>query len=85
MLNETPVVFHNGSNYDYHFIIKELANEFDGKFECLWENTEKYKIFSIPIEIEVTKINEEGNEGVVTISEKVQFIDIARLTATSTA
>ena len=46
---------------------------------------EKYKFFSIPIEIEVTKINEEGNEGVVTISEKVQFIDIARLTATSTA
>ena len=27
---ESPVVFHNGSNYDYHFIIKELANEFEG-------------------------------------------------------
>ena len=27
--NEILVVFHNGSNYDYHFIIKELANEFD--------------------------------------------------------
>ena len=24
--NEIPVVFHNGSNYDYHFIVKELAN-----------------------------------------------------------
>ena len=23
-----PTVFHNGSNYDYHFIIKQLAEEF---------------------------------------------------------
>ena len=22
------IVFHNGSNYDYHFIIKELAEKF---------------------------------------------------------
>ena len=22
---EIPIVFHNGSNYDYHFMIKELA------------------------------------------------------------
>ena len=35
-----PVIFHNGSTYDYHFIIKELAREFDGNFECLGENTE---------------------------------------------
>ena len=27
--NEIPVVFHNGSNHAYHFIIKELENEFD--------------------------------------------------------
>ena len=27
-----PVIFHNGSTYDYHFIINELACEFDGKF-----------------------------------------------------
>ena len=33
MPNEIPVVFHNGSNHDYHFIIKELANDFQGKFE----------------------------------------------------
>ena len=32
---EIPVVFHNGSTYDYHFIIKELAEESEGEFECL--------------------------------------------------
>ena len=37
---ELPVVFHNGSTYDYRFIIKELAEEFEGEFECLGENTE---------------------------------------------
>ena len=26
--NEIPVVFYNGSNYDHHFIIKELAKNF---------------------------------------------------------
>ena len=46
---EIPVVFHNGSTYDYHFIIKELAEEFEGEFECLGENTEKYITFSVPI------------------------------------
>ena len=25
---EIPVVFHNGSTYDYHFIIKQLVEEF---------------------------------------------------------
>ena len=30
--NETPVIFHNSSNYGYHFIIKELAKEFEGEF-----------------------------------------------------
>ena len=75
MPNEIPVIFDNGSNYDYHFMIKELANEFDGKFECLGENTEKYKKFSIPIEKEVTKIDNDRNESVKTISFKVKFID----------
>ena len=27
---EIPVVFHSGFTYDYHFIIKELAEEFEG-------------------------------------------------------
>ena len=39
VLNQIPVVFHNDSDYDYHFIIKELAKEFERKFECLEENT----------------------------------------------
>ena len=39
---EIPIVFHNGSTYDYHFIIKELVKEFEGNFECLGENTDKY-------------------------------------------
>ena len=30
-----PIVFHNGSNYDYHFIIKDLAEEFKKQFTCL--------------------------------------------------
>ena len=36
-----PIVFHNGSTYDYHFLIKKLAGEFKGDFECLRENTKK--------------------------------------------
>ena len=42
------------------------------------ENTEKCKTFSIPIEKEVTKIDKDGNESVVTISYKIKFIDSAR-------
>ena len=45
-----PAVFHNGSTYEYNFIINQLAIEFDGQLECLGENREKYITFSIPIE-----------------------------------
>ena len=41
VLKKVPIVFHNGSNYDYHFIIKELAEEFKKQFTCLGENTQK--------------------------------------------
>ena len=81
--NEIPVVFHNGSNYDYHFIIKELENEFEEQFECIGENTEKYKTFSVPIEKEVTHIDEDGNESVVTLSYRMKFIDSAKFMASS--
>ena len=46
---EIPVLFHNGSIYDYHFIIKWWAREFKGNSECLGENTDKYITFSVPI------------------------------------
>ena len=46
---EIPVVFHNSSTYDYHFILKQLTKEFEGKFEYLGENTEKYITFSVPV------------------------------------
>ena len=69
---EIPVVFHNGSTYDYHFIIKELVKEFDGNFECLGENTEKYITFSIPIK---KKIENKDIE----ITYKIKFIDSYRI------
>ena len=81
--NEIPIVFHNGSNYDYHFIIKELANKFEEQLECLGENNEKSKTFSFPTKKEVPKIDKDGNKSVVTISYKIKFIDRARFMASS--
>ena len=34
------IAFHNGSNYDYHFNIKELAEESKRPFTCLGESAE---------------------------------------------
>ena len=73
---EIPAVFHNGSTYDYHFIIKELVKEFKGNFECLGENTEKYVTFSVPIK---KKIENE----IMEITYKIKFIDSFRFMATS--
>ena len=67
---EIPVKIHNGSKYDYHFIIRELAEEFKGQFECLGENTEKYITFSVTIK-------KENNNG-KTIIYKIKFADTCR-------
>ena len=69
---EIPVVIHNGSTYNYHFIIKELVKEFDDNFECLGENTEKYMTFSAPIKKKIENKNIE-------ITYKIKFIDSYRL------
>ena len=71
-----PVIFHNGSTYDYHFIIKELANEFEGNFECLGENTKKYITFPVPIKKRIENKDIE-------INYKITFIDSFRFMATS--
>ena len=71
-----PVIFHNGSTYDYHFIIKELACEFDDNFECLGKNTEKYIKFSVPIKKKIENKN-------IDITYKTKFIDSFRFMATS--
>ena len=56
------IAFNNGSNYDYHFTIKELAEEFKKQFTCLGENSQKYITFTLPIEKEVTKNDKNGEE-----------------------
>ena len=73
---EIPIVFHNGSKYDYHFIIKELVNEFEGKFQCLGENTEKYITFSVPLKKKIENKNIEVNY-------KIKFIDSYRFMSSS--
>ena len=72
---EIPVVLHNDSSYEYHFIIKGLAEEFEGNFECLGENKEKYITFLVPIKIE------SNNDQ--TIIYRIKFIDSFRFMSTS--
>ena len=73
---EIHIVFHNGSIYDYHFIIEELMKEFELNFECLGENNEKYITFSVPIK---KKIENKDLE----ITYKIKFIDSYRFMASS--
>ena len=49
-------------------MIKKLAEEFKGDFECLGENTEKYITFPVPLEKE-----DDGK-----ITYKLKFIDSYR-------
>ena len=39
---DIPVVFHNGSIYDNHLIIKQISKDLNGCFTGTGENTEKY-------------------------------------------
>ena len=76
MPKEIPIIFHNSSTYDYHFIIRELVKEFEGNFECLVENTQKYITFSVSIKKRIENKDME-------ITYKIKFIDSFRFMATS--
>ena len=80
---KVPIIFHNGSKYDDHFITKQLPEEFKKQFSCLRENTEKYIAFIVPIEKEVTRIDKNEGEITENISYILQFIDSARFMASS--
>ena len=66
---ENPAVFENGSKYDYHFITRELAKEFEKQFDCLKENKENYITFSVPIKKENKKADKYGKEITKIISD----------------
>ena len=50
--------------------MKELPRKFEGQFECLRENTEKYITFSLPVK---KKLDNDK-----TITYKLKFIDSFR-------
>ena len=76
-------MFHNDSTYDYHFIIKDLTEEFEGEFECLGKNTEKYITFLVPIKKETAKKDKNVNDKITKISYKIKFIDSCRFMSAS--
>ena len=71
---DIPIIIHNAS-YDTHFIINQLAEEFNGEFNCIGENMKKYITFSVPIK-------KKFNDG-RTIRRKLRFIDSVRFMSAS--
>ena len=71
VVKEILVLFHNGSVYDYHFIIKYLARKFKGNFECLGENTENYISFTVPFK---KVINEKEIKYRIRIRDSCRFM-----------
>ena len=55
-------MIHNGSKYDFHLIIKELAEEFANEIHCIPEDKEQDKSFTILVSYKSVKKNDEEEE-----------------------
>ena len=74
VFNEIPVVFYNGSNYDYYFIIKKISKQLWGtNCNVLGKTQKNIKHFrfqnickTVPVEKEIKRIDKARNESVVT-------------------
>lgn len=69
-----PVVFHNLSHYDSHFIIQKLATGFEGDISIIPLNAEKYISFTKTV---------NGTSDKMTEAIKLRFIDSIRFMASS--
>ena len=60
-----------------------MAEEFEGEFECLGENTEKYITFPCQSKRKLQKKGKNRNDEITKISYKIKFIDSYRTMPTS--
>lgn len=75
-INFIPIVFHNLSGYDSHFIIKDLASAFDGSLSVLPITKEKY--ISFTKNVEDTNAKADWREQI-----QLRFIDSYKFLSTS--
>ena len=75
-----PAILYNGSNYDFHLLIKELAKEFKSNMRCIGENTEKY--ISISVNFQEEKEEEEDSFKKIK-TYRLRFIDSFRFMSSS--
>ncbi|KYN14452.1 hypothetical protein ALC57_13339 [Trachymyrmex cornetzi] len=74
-----PVVFHNLSGYDAHFIIKEIATAYDGQVDVLPITKEKYISFTKHVDSTKDKNTNHFQKNCV----KLRFIDSFKFLSTS--